>query len=644
MKRKFAATSVLLCLSIASASAAQTVTAGSAALRPVTDFSTLPFMEGPKISPDGEQVASRLAVNGRQVFALNNLFGSDHKLRIVGLGDADLLSWQWVNKDWLVIRLGATRGVEDSDFYITRLMAISADGKTIRPIGKDDSGQSASVIWRAHDGSSRILASRQKSIFEGEEFWPVVESFDVATGKSKQIVYGREGVMDWQADLSGIVRAGVGFSDQTQTSSLIYRADANSNFRTIDKANGRNHEALTIPYFRGPDKPPVAIAPDEDRTALFELELPSMQLGKKIWSVDGYDVDDALIDPVSGDLLGVTYTGEASLTHWLSPELATVQELIDKAVGPTRLASIDSMTPDRSKMLVAVGGPRSPGAYYYYDAAQGGTMNLLSWASPSIKGTLLSPSSMFRYKARDGLAEEAILTLPSGRTAKSLPLILMPHGGPEARDSLSYDWWVQFLANRGYAVLQPNYRGSTGYGYKFLAAGRGEWGLKMQDDLNDAVDALAATGQVDAKRVCVVGASYGGYAALRAAQRDGGRYRCAASFAGVSDLPAMMRFDGQFLNSNASRASWRESATDLRLVSPLNFPEQFSTPLLIVHGKKDQRVPVAQSRKMAARLKAIGKTVDYIEQPEGDHHLSRAADRKQLLELLEAFLRKYNPA
>jgi dipeptidyl aminopeptidase/acylaminoacyl peptidase len=166
----------------------------------------------------------------------------------------------------------------------------------------------------------------------------------------------------------------------------------------------------------------------------------------------------------------------------------------------------------------------------------------------------------------------------------------------------------------------------------------------MQDDLNDGVTALAEKGTIDPKRVCIVGASYGGYAALRGAQRDGALFRCAISFAGVSDLNGMMSYDSHFLNSNARRASWRQSAPDLKAVSPINLAAQFSTPVLIVHGKKDLRVPVSQSRKMADRLKAAGKTVEYIEQPEGDHHFSREADRKQFLEASEAFLRKYNPA
>jgi dipeptidyl aminopeptidase/acylaminoacyl peptidase len=271
-------------------------------------------------------------------------------------------------------------------------------------------------------------------------------------------------------------------------------------------------------------------------------------------------------------------------------------------------------------------------------------MRRFAYVNETLGNQSLGPASTFRYKARDGLSIEAVLTLPKGRDPKNLPLILMPHGGPEARDSANYDWWVQFLASRGYAVVQPNYRGSTGYGDDFQKAGDGEWGRKMQDDLNDAVADLATKGMIDPKRVCIVGASYGVYAAMRGAQRDGAKFRCAISYAGVSDLNGMLNYDGRFLYGNTARDSWKESAPDLKEVSPINHAADFSAPILIMHGKKDLRVPLSQSKRMADRLRIAGKPIDYVEQPLGDHYFSREADRIQFLEVMEAFLKKHNPA
>jgi dipeptidyl aminopeptidase/acylaminoacyl peptidase len=613
-------------------------------LRPIADFATLPFMDGPQLSPDGTMVAARIATGGKQVLAIVPMFKNSAKQpAAIGLGENELLSWTWVNDGWLTIRIGNAQKVEAEDFYVTRVAGVSADGKIFKPIAWQDGGQSSDVIWTARDGSPRILITRQKSIYLEEGFWPGVEEVDISTGRKRPIVGGQEGVMGWYADASGAVRMGIGYNDDSRTSRLLYRSTGKGSFRTIDRADRRRDQSLTIPYLvTGETTRSLTVSGHEGFDALYELDLPGLTIGKKVFGFDGYDIDGAQLTADGSALAGIYYRSDRPHVKWIDPVLAETQALLDKAVG-TRTATIISMNRDQTKMLVQVGDASQAGSIYYYDTAVG-TMNLFAHLSASLKFTRLSPVSTYRYKARDGLSIEAVLTLPKGRDASNLPLILMPHGGPEARDTASYDWWAQFLADRGYAVVQPNYRGSTGYGEKFLNAGDGQWGLKMQDDLNDAVADLAAKGMIDPKRVCIVGASYGGYAALRGAQRDGSAFRCAVSYAGVADLNGMIRYDGKFLNANASKAGWQKVAPDLKDVSPINHAAMFSTPVLLMHGKKDLRVPVSQSRRMAERLKAAGKSFEYVEQPEGDHHFTREADRTQFLQVLESFLKKHNPA
>lgn len=620
------------------------VPASAPTKRPVLDFAKLPFIESPALSPDGTHVAAKVAVGGQQMLAILNLFGGPGvKPALVGLGKNDLLSWDWVNDGWLVLRLGDSAKFEGDDFYVTRLVGVSADAKILKPIAFKEGGQSAWPIWLAHDGSPKILMARQKSIYLGEDFWPVVEEVDVSTARTHPVVPGRANVMRWYADGDGAVRMGIGYDDSTRMSRLLYRPDGKGLFKTIDRANGRLDEGLTVPFLvGGGTTQSMTISAPDGFDDLHELDLTTLKVGKRLYGVDGYDISDVTMTPDRSAVAGVGYVSDRARVHWIDPVLAEVQAALDKAVGD-RTATIVSMSRDQKKMLVQVGDATQPGSLYYFDTAVG-KMSLFAHINDSIKSARLGPVSTYRYKARDGLSIEAVLTLPKGRDAKSLPLILMPHGGPEARDSASYDWWAQFLADRGYAVVQPNYRGSTGYGRKFQDAGDGEYGAKMQDDLNDAVADLAAKGTIDAKRVCIVGASYGGYAALRGAQRDGAKFRCAISYAGVSDLNGMIRYDGKFLNANAARDGWRQSAPDLKDVSPINHAADFSTPILIMHGKADLRVPVSQSRRMVDRLKEAGKDVTYIEQPEGDHHFTREADRVQFLEAVEAFLTKHNPS
>ncbi|MBZ9649375.1 prolyl oligopeptidase family serine peptidase [Sphingobium sp. 3R8] len=616
----------------------------------VRDFAALPLMERPSLSPDGLHIASRVAVNGEQRLVIADVYEGPNRIRSMGLGDNDLNWWKWVNDDWLIAGVGNESNVQGMPWYLSRVVSIKRDGSKVTLLAKNAAAQNADdVIWIARDGSPRILLSYQTSIYYSEPgFWPKVDEIDISTGRMRSIVAPRQHVRGWYADAGGTVRMGVGYNDASRTSTLLYRADGRSSFRVVDRANRRRDESMVVPLLFTAD-PGKAIASDdhEGADALYEYDLGTLELGRKIFAAPGFDLGGIEEDAAGTGLAGVRYTADAPAVHWFDPNLAKIQADIDKAVGDRR-ARIISTSRDGQKMIVHVGTPDQPGAYYYYDTAAG-AMSVLSRVSDQFPGkTRLSPVKTIRYKARDGLEIAAVLTLPAGREAKDLPLILMPHGGPFARDSEEWDWWVQFLAWRGYAVLQPNYRGSAGYGTAFAEKGEGQWGLAMQDDLNDAVDWAVGQGIADAKRVCMVGASYGGYAAMRAAQRDGGRYRCAMSYAGVSDLAAMMRYDGRFLYHGTRKDWMKEQAPDFTAVSPVNFAAQFSTPILLMHGKKDRRVQVNQSREMAEKLKAAGKVEgrDYIyaEQPLADHFFSREADRIEFLEKLDAFLKEHNPA
>lgn len=619
-------------------------------LWPVEAFAELPLVQGPVLSPDGLRFAARFAINGELRLVIANIEAGPNRYRSIGVGENDVNWLRWVNDEWLIAGIGAEDMMMGMPWYISRVASLKADGSKINMLAGKVAAQSADdVIWIARDGSPRILLSYQTSVFTSDGgFWPRVDEVNVATGKLKTAVGSRTDVFSWYADASGAVRMGVGYDDARRTSRLLYRDGAGDSFRTIDRADRRKDESLVVPLLFTADPGKAIASDDRDGTsALYELDLATLQLGKKIFDVPGFDLGAIEEDSAGTGLAGVYYTADAPSVRWFDPTLATIQADIDKAVGDRR-ARIISTSRDRSRMIVHVGRADQPGAYYYYDTAVG-VMSLLSKVSNSFGvGTRLSPVKTVHYKARDGLDIAAVLTLPAGREAKSLPLILMPHGGPFARDAEEWDWWVQFLANRGYAVLQPNYRGSSGYGTAFAEKGEGQWGLAMQDDLNDAVDWAVKEGIADAKRVCIVGASYGGYAAMRAAERDGAKFRCAVSYAGVSDLAAMMRYDGRFLNHGTRKDWMKQQAPDFAAVSPINHAAQFSTPILLMHGKKDRRVQVGQSREMAEKLKAAGKQEGrdyvYVEQPLADHFFSRQADRLDFLQRLEAFLKEHNPA
>lgn len=617
------------------------------AARPVEDFAALPFMGEPRLSPDGTKVASKLAVRGELFLSVMPLFG-DGKPILIRAGETDINWWSWVNDDWLVVGVGDTVKVQFEDFYVRRALGVSADGAKLVPLAWREAAQSADdVIWIADDGTPRVRLAIQKSIYLSDEgFWPEVIEVDVSTGKSKSVVRPHPEVGSWYADGSGAVRIGIGATNGGRSLRLLYRDRDGEGFSVIDRANSRKGQKLLLPaLFLAEPGRALAIDDGDGFDALYELDLKSMTLGKRVFGVPGYDIGGIVTDRLQSRMLGVHKTEAGPGVHWLDPEMAAMQASLDKGAQgvPGRRAAIVSMDAARERFLVLIGGPDRPGSYYYVTVA-GGALQRISHVNPRIGAGKLHPVKTIRYKARDGVEIQAVLTLPAGVAPRNLPVVVMPHGGPFARDSEEWDWWAQFLADRGYAVVQPNYRGSSGFGTAFAEKGEGQWGLAMQDDLNDALAHLARDGIADPKRAAMAGGSYGGYAAMRAAQRDGSLYRCAVSFAGVSDLQALLRYDSRFLNSGRGTDWLRKQAPDLKAVSPIHYPEQFSIPILLVHGKKDLRVPARQSRELAEKLRKAGKTVRYVEQPLGDHHVSREADRVQFLTELEAFLKEHNPA
>ncbi|KQM68070.1 peptidase [Sphingomonas sp. Leaf17] len=613
---------------------------------PVETFATLPNVTDPQLSPDGTRIAAKFNVKGEQLLVISQLFAAAGEMKppaIVRTGKTvDVNWWRWVGNDWLAVGLGSQQTVYGTETYITRTLGVSADGRTMNKIDWEKSGLRADdVIWRAHDGSPRILLSKQTGIDTIDQFYPGVFEANLATGKMRRITVGYENVYDWYADAQGRLRMGYRLDDDTGHSTLLYRDAASGGFKTIARA-GKGGDMVIPALFRA-DGTALATDDTDGRDALYEVSLPDLKLGKRVYGLADHDID-GIVRSASGDGLdGVVVTDRYTHTDWLDPAMKAIQAKIDAAIGSSRRARIVSRSQDGARMLIEVGAPDQAGALYYWDTAEG-SMKLFAWQNPVLKGRRLSPVTTVQYTARDGTPISAVMTLPRGREAKGLPLIVLPHGGPFARDSEGYDWWVQYLAESGYAVIQPNYRGSSGFGRDFAKKGEGQWGLTMQDDLNDALTYMTKAGIADPRRACMIGASYGGYAAMRAAQRDGALYRCAVSFAGVSDLAAMRRYDSQFLYGKTRTAWLKKQAPDFRSVSPRFGAAGFAMPILLVHGKEDKRVPVKQSRLMADELKQAGKPYEYLEQPLADHHFSRGEDRLEFLTRMKAFLDRHNPA
>lgn len=626
---------VLACLAALGASVA---VAAPAPRLPVEAFAAVPSIDGPILSPNGERLAAKLSIGGEQVFAIHELYDGKKPTRL-RLGDANELNWwRWVNDDWLVAGVGALDSFEGIELYVTRLVAIDRAGKVVPIRWRSGAQLGDQVVWTANDGTPHVLLAASDTLYINMPgYYPAVLWVDLPTGRTRSYAPSRAGVRSWMADRAGRIRLGLGYDRDRDRNLTVFRPVGGGATRVTALPDEHAPQVL----YDGRDTM-LVLADRDGREALWEFDLAKGEVGAKFHGAPDADLGSTFEFPDRDGPAGVWVLADRPRRHWFDADMAAAQAALDKAVAPA-LAEIVSWSKDRRKLLVRRTAGAAPGDLYFFDRDDGAMQRVGSESEP-LRAAKLAPMRPISYRARDGLTIPGYLTLPVGGPEKGLPLIVMPHGGPTARDHLGYDHWVQFLANRGYAVLQPNYRGSTGLGRAHLEAGDGEWGLKMQDDVTDGVRWLAAEGTIDLKRVCIMGGSYGGYAAMQGIVRDPDLYRCAISFAGVSDLAAMARFDRNFLYGLRWNKRTKEKAPDFRAVSPARAAASVKTPLLLVHGRRDLRVPESQSRAMANALKAAGKPVEYVEQPLGDHNLSRQADRLQFLRAVEAFLARHNPA
>jgi dipeptidyl aminopeptidase/acylaminoacyl peptidase len=610
--------------------------------RPVADFARLPMIENPSLSPNGKLVVAMVSIAGKQELVIIKADGGGIVSRLP-VGDADLRYVRWVNDEWLVATVGFEVPALGTMGLATRLISFRVDGSSAQILrDKRDGGvgfNMSDIMWVARDGSPRILLSYQTSYTNEQGFWPYVAMVDVSTNDFSKILWPREGVSDWFADADGNVRLGIGIEKGGLRYRALYRASNKESFNEF--ANVRRDEELIIPRAILSDGTAVAFSGRTGFDAIYKLDLATMQLGEKLFDAGKYDISNVILDNGRSRLIGYSFTDTRFRTIWLDETRKKLQAQLEASFPNKQVRIIGSGNEDKV-FLFKVASATAPGAYYVYEAGQ--PLTRLATENSALGTRALAPVSTVTYKARDGLELNAVLTLPAGIEAKNLPIIVLPHGGPAARDDEGWDWWAQFLTDRGYAVIQPNFRGSTGFGSAFSAAGRGEWGHKMQDDVDDALAWLGQQGIGDVKRACVVGGSYGGYVAMRAAERNPELYRCAVSFAGVSDLPEMIRFDRNFIDGVGATQYWRERVEDVNDVSPINHADRTSIPILVIHGKKDRRVPFAQSKNYVDKLKKAGKQVEFVIQPEGDHHFSREEDRLTFLTQMEAFLDKHNPA
>jgi dipeptidyl aminopeptidase/acylaminoacyl peptidase len=633
-------TIVSVCGLVLAAGYASVAGAAPAPLIPVARFAELPEMRKPILSPDGHRIAARSTANGETSLVILDADQPEKPGKRIKLGKATVADLNWAGNGRLLLQVLSKEELPGEDeIAFLRLIAIDVDTGASRIVDRRSKGLYAGDVLYSDPTGNWALVAGQDDLFST----PSIKRVDLATGDSKVVERGRPGVWDWYADDQGVVRAGIAYDGNRWT--IWYRDKPEDKLREIHGKFPKDDDSTVDRFiFRG-DKSWVVTNERTGRFGLYKYDVKTQAIGDPIFESAEVDLDDVYYDAVTGDVDAVEYQDDRPHVYWLDNDMKALQAKLDKAV-PGSVNLPVAWSKDDKRALIFSSSAADPGLYYLLDRSNL-QMHPVVNPYPDIDPAQLAPVKPIRYQARDGLTLRGYFTLPIGRDAKELPLIVLPHGGPFARDDWDYDPFVQFFANRGYAVLQPEFRGSTGFGKDFVEKGYGEIGKKMQDDLDDGVDWLVKSGQVDSKRVCIVGLSYGGYAALWGAIRNPDRYRCAASWAGPTDLPAMMHYDRKSFSATRYFREWRKrfsSNDDLKAVSPVNFADRVSIPVLIGHGEDDDTVPAKQSHKMVDALTKAHANVTSVFYKDSQHDFGSSADMRDWLTHLEAFLAKYNPS
>jgi dipeptidyl aminopeptidase/acylaminoacyl peptidase len=599
----------------------------------VRDFFRHSEVNDIELSPTGEYLAVSVPQDDRTLLAVLRTADKGIVAKWDYGANMHVVEVDWVNDERFLVRVAEKTGSFDYMVGEPNLYGANADGT--RRMTVELGGTYQLVDTLPHDDRFVLV---QRTVER-----PNLFRMDVYSGRMSKVAVSPVESGGFAIDRDGKVRYAIGANDELKLETWRRDGEEWTKVAEVDAMSGDSQ----VPIGFAPDdrgiymqaseggKPTRVLLLDPasgEETTLFEHPVADMRA--PIWSHDGRR------------LLGVSYEPDFPRKKYFDgeDEETAVLASLDLAFEAYAV-DITSTSKDGRLLLAHVYSDVDPGRFFLYDRAAGKATYLLS-SRPWIDPAAMAPMKPIVVQARDGRELRGYLTLPKGSDGKGLPLIVNPHGGPHGvRDDWRFNPEVQYFANRGYAVLQMNYRGSGGYGRDFMAAGYKRWGTAMQDDLTDSVQWAIAQGIADAKRVCIYGASYGGYAALMSAVREPDLYRCVVGYVGVYSLP-MMKRKGDIPESEQGQAFLArvlpDSDAEMQAQSPAYHVERIQAPIMLVQGRKDVRVPIAQMEFLIDRLEKAGKPPEHviIEDKEG-HGFYDLDNNAELYPKMLAFFEKY---
>ena len=649
--KRFAKGVIMLCLCIVSTAPVSLATANEEAkLTPIEVFSRLPQFYSVALSPSGNRIAMERNSGSEDLAALMTLDIETGKVFYLLRADNKKvkINWyRWANDEDLLVSAKYEISEAGTKYFKTRLYVMKYN---------EQGGDPEQVIdWRhikRYQENSKRAPQFQDEIIDmlpddpdhilmaidiARPLEPSVFKVNVKTRKISRLEKGKKRIRDWMTDRQGNLRIGITLNYETGDRD-IYLLNEEDEYEKLFSYNVSDDKPISIAGFAADPNILYFKRYLGDYRALYKMDLTTRE-ETLVYADDEYDVDGSLIySPVTKDAIGVRHANAKGGRYYWEPRYEALQENLNNVLKD-RKNYLVKFSQNEDVYLLYSESDTHPGRYYVGNQREG-TLKFLFDQYPDIVPESLSDHTRVDITMRDKATIEGYLTLPKHGEAP-YPTVIFPHGGPGGRDYAGFDYWTAYFNSRGYAVMRPNFRGSTGYGYSFSEAQMQSWGMAMQDDIADATQWMIDQGYTDKSKVCIVGASYGGFAALAATVKSPEMYTCAVSFAGVSDLDRLVFRARAFVNKKFVKEQIGEDRDDRERRSPINFVENIKTPILLIHGEEDRVVHVEQSRNMAEELEDHDKVFEYVELPFGNHHLAIQSNRMKTFEAMDTFLSKY---
>ncbi len=637
----------------------------AAELIPIETFAASPQLSRARLSPDGSHLASMIESDGQTWLIIMNL--DTKKVVRISPGKTitglhkEVSSFQWISDS----RISFVTTVWDGARW-TGVTAVDCDGKNWAAFAGPDVDPTDTrpliarqIIHSFQDDDKNVLMIDRGSNSGDDVVFPDVVKVSTLTARRHRIVKNPGNVVHWVVDRSGVVRLGI--TRDGLRFGAIYRENEQTPWRALPFFDPSLGKVTPLGFDYGDQHLIVAASNEHNRRSVYYYDLAAGKLGDVIAGHQHYDIvpdrGAASIDgitlagPIGSDLVGtvvgIRYFTEGPRIRWFETGLQSLQDAIDAHL-PDTVNLIVSRSRDEKRFLFLAFSDRDPGTYYLVDLTSGRpSLTRLGQRMPDLPADRMAQMLPMKFQARDGETIHGYVTLPSGDRKKNLPLVVLPHGGPTVRDIWGYHPLVQFLASRGYAVLQVNYRGSPGYGSAFYEKGKREIGRGIQTDIEDGTRWTIAQGIADPSRIAIVGGSYGGYSALFALAHNPEVYRCGISIAGVTDWTDIVRerrgeeYRYSFLHFQEWIGDPKTDADFLASISPVTFASRIKAPVFIVQGKDDRVVPPKQARKIISALEKSGNKPQVLYFSNEGHTFKHAKNRAKLFAEIETFLARH---